>query len=291
MRLSTHNHSAGEGATTLPQTTLDGPKLFLNGFPKSGLHLLWTWALPFVAGRARDVPWAGTFQGHSWTTKWANDTVFYALLDQIAPGSYLKGHCGYREDIEREMYNRDLVHVFIYRDPRDVAVSAAHHILRANKREGAMGVTLHHPGAESIKDMAKGEFDYVLAAVIAGYGPWAGVIERWELYAPWLKVGWILPLKFEDMRERPLDMAKLLIRYIYGRTAKIAGYNLALYAEDLERTAVDLLAQAENNRDSSPTFRKGESGGWREAFTDEHIDLWHKHDPTDWVTRLGYSWG
>lgn len=288
--MPSEDNRQGGGNSALPEIPILGPRLYLNGFPKSGLHLLWTWAIPFVAKQAAETPWAGSFQGHSWTTKWTNSKVFFALLDKLAPGMYLKGHAGYRDDIERKLYEMDAVHIFVYRDPRDVAVSQAHHVMDANVKQGDMGRTLYHPGAESIKEMARGEFDYVLAACIAGYGPWAGLIERWELYAPWLKVGWTLCLKFEDMVHRPRDMAQLMIRYVYGRTAKVAGYNLALYKEDLDKAADDLLRLADKNRKNSPTYRRGETGGWRDAFTDDHIELWRKHDPTDWVTRLGYKW-
>ena len=269
-----------------------GPRLYINGFPKSGLHLLWTWALPFVAEPAfTPKPWTGTFQGNAWTTKWVDLDNFEKRMEHLREGTYLKGHCGWSERIERFLWGSGVVHCFVYRDPRDVAVSQAYHILKADKEKDENGVILHHPGAEDIRTMAQGDFGHILAACIAGYGPWAGVIERWELYAGWLDCGWTLCLRFEDMRHKAYETAQLMIRYVYGRMAKVAGFNLGLYQQDLDRGTRDLLELADKNRKNSPTYRKGQTGGWREHFTPDHIDLWREHDPTDWVTRLGYSWG
>ena len=280
----------GQGAdNSLPTAPLAGPRLYLNGFPKSGLHLLWTWCLPFVKEAAFQPPWAGSFGGDSWTTEWLDvETRLLPRLDALRPGTYLKAHTGYRADIEQAMQERGIVHVFVYRDPRDVAVSQAFHILNANERRGEYGKTLFHPGADEIK--ALGGFDAVLAACIAGHGRWAGVIARWEQYAGWLDTDWTLCLRFEDMRARAYETAQYVIRYIYGRTAKVAGFQLGLYQADLDQATTHLLKVAEAAREYSPTYRKGQAGGWREHFTAEHIALWHEHDPTDWVARLGYSW-
>jgi hypothetical protein len=269
---------------------MDGPRLYLNGFPKSGLHLLWTWALPFVKEAAIMPPWAGTFQGNAWTTAWSENGSLFERLDCLQPGTFLKGHCGWRQDIEDYMQENGIVHVFVFRDPRDVAVSQAHHILGANERTGEIGKILFHPGADAIKEATGGDFDAVLSACIAGMDEWEGVIKRWELYAGWLDVPWVLSLKFEDMREKAFEMAQLMIRYVYGRAARAAGFKMGLYQEDLDSATRHLLHVADEARKYSPTYRKGTSGGWREAFTDEHIELWKEHDPTGWVERLGYEW-
>jgi len=39
---------------------------------------------------------------------------------------------------------------------------------------------------------------------------------------------------------------------------------------------------------NSVTFRKGDVGGWRETFTEEHKDLFKKHD-NGWLVKLGYE--
>ena len=291
--MSTLNLTPEQGGLTaaLPQYKMMGPKLYLNGFPKSGLHLLWTWAAQFVAEPAyTPKPWAGSFQGNAWTTIWSDSEIMFKKLSTLRHGTYLKGHCGYRADIEQYMIDNRFIHLFIYRDPRDVAVSQAYHILNANEARGDYGAVLYHDGADDIKRMAKGDFDYILAACIAGYGPWAGVIERWELYAPWLTRNWVLSMKFEDMRTKPRDIARRMIKVIYGSNAAMHGFHLQLYKHDVDKAVDNLLHNADEARDKSPTYRKGQPGGWRTHFTADHIDLWKENDPSDWVTRLGYSW-
>lgn len=284
----------GQGGEAAPLPSADeplAPKLYLNGFPKSGLHLLWCWSLPFVQGPAWvPRPWAGSFQGFAWTTKWSDTDELFARLDKLRPGTYLKAHTGHREDIEQKLWDNGIAHVFVYRDLRDVAVSQVYHILNAKRELDENGHILFHPGAEQIREHLDDNFDEILGAVIAGFGPWAGLIERWELYAGWLKSTWTLSLRYEDMRHKAFDTAQLVIRYVYGRTARAAGLKLTFFQEDLNKATEYLLKVADDARPYSPTFRKGKTGGWKEHFRPEHVELWRKHDPTDWVTRLGYEW-
>ena len=152
-------------------------KWYLNGFPKSGLHLAVQLIKPLAEamppGQMRDKPWAGTFSHHSWSTNWDKLQLRMYQLSDLGPGRYYKAHCGWLHDIEAFMWMLGVCHVFIYRDFRDVAVSQAHHI---------MDDIGNHPGRERFK--ALGGKDRILAAVILGLDEYPGVMNDGNCMLP-----------------------------------------------------------------------------------------------------------
>jgi len=262
-------------------------KWYLNGFPKSGTHMLVQLVRPVAnlnPGTERGLwrqPWAGTFDGNSWTNEWMGLERTCFKAGRLRGGHILKAHSGYCGALERFLYLLGTAHVFIYRDPRDVAVSQAHHILSAREDDH-----LAHPEPELYE--ALGGFDEVLEAVIVGLGRYPGVMARWEMYAPWLDVDWVLSVRFEDVRTDPERWAKVVLRYGLNRTAGIWGHEIEFEPSGFEAVTA-VMANATRQRDKSPTFRKGEVGGWREAFTERHRRLFQESDSNGWLVRLGYE--
>ena len=102
------------------------PKLYVNGFPKSGLHL----AIQMVSCLFEPVkPKSNWFGTNPWTiVRYDLDSVideFTAIKSQ----HYLKGHTGYMSEIDQLFEALRLAMLFVYRDLRDVVVSQTHHIL------------------------------------------------------------------------------------------------------------------------------------------------------------------
>jgi len=260
------------------------PKWVINGFPKAGTHLaelmLSPVALPQPGdGLFRD-HWVGTFSGNAWTNEWLPLRTVTFRLSRLTCGRLVKGHLGHTAEIEEFLYLMGAALVFVYRDLRDVVVSQTHHILNPDDHR------FEHPDKGLYQGMG---FDEALSAVIAGIGPYPGVIERWELYAPWLECEWACKMPFERMRNEPEQAAREMLEYGLRRTSGSLGLEMRLDEDEYQRMA-GLMAQAAGQRAASPTFRKGEVGGWREAFTAEHVALWKEHDSGDWIGRLGYGW-
>ena len=262
-------------------------KWFLNGFPKSGLHLATQMFRPFAKvmppGQLHSRPWIGTFQDNSWSDTWQLiDHQMYNLC-RVQPGHYMQGHCAWRQDIENFMWMAGLCHVFIYRDLRDVAVSQAYHIM--SDREG-----LKHPGRDELK--ALGGFGEVLEAVIAGPETYPGVMDRWEAYAPWTSVDWVFKFRYEDVLASPAETAESLIAYGVERICGIfQGLTFTLSPEGTAEMVAAMVKCAVDRREESATFRKGVSGEWQHEFTDRHKQLFKESDKNDWLTRLGYTTG
>ena len=259
------------------------PRFLLNGFPKSGLHLVSNMvrpiADPMIPGQFHGLPWVGTFTGNSWTTNWAALELVLYRISRLQPGYYLKSHIGYKDEIERFLWYSGVAHIFIFRDLRDVAVSQAHHVL--SDKEGWA-----HPDKALYKAMDG--FDDVLEAVIVGTEKYPGVLERWELYVPWLKCPWVLKMRFDDLIENRADCAGRILRYGVERTAAIVGFAVEepgpLFDELREE-----MAEASRDVKFSPTFREGKTGGWKTVFTERHKQLFKETDKKDELIRLGFA--
>ena len=260
-------------------------KWYLNGFPKSGLHL----AVQFIKrltkkmplGQLHPRPWVGTFKHNSWSEEWQDIQMQLYNLSRCMPGHYFKGHCAYKPEIEHFMWYLGLAHVFIYRDLRDVAVSQAYHILSDNE-------DLKHPAKDRYREL--GEFDEVLEAVIVGLDEFPGIVHRWEAYAPWLEVDWVYKFQFERVLSDPKETAGELVMYGLQRISDIYKLNLKPAPESVAAMVDAMTESAVDRKEEALTFRKGKPGEWRTEFTQRHIELFKETDQAGWIDKLGYRW-
>lgn len=253
----------------------DFPPAYLNGFPKCGLHMLEQACSAFVEPVAKN-NWYGTnaWEDHPVERRVA---VMVRKMWAVYPGSYAKGHMGYAPAFPQLLYSMGVVVIFIYRDLRDVAVSTAHHVLKASpERDGS---NLHHPKPELYQALPN--FESVLIAVLEGLGEFPGLFDRWASYAGWLDQDWVLSVKYEDLRRRERATCK-----------RIADHYLS-YSQDTFHNynhVIKAMVERIRQRDKSITYRKGggKSGGWQVAFTPKVKDCFKALDP-GWLGRLGYA--
>jgi len=226
--------------------------------------------------------WAGTHGWNSFSTSQENDRGWIKYrIGQVAPGQYIMGHVAYYPDLERLCDEIGVAHVMIYRDLRDVVVSHAHHVVNPDDKR------FTHPAKGLYRAM--GNMDEVIAAVIEGVGPFQGVMERWELYAPWLESETTLCVRYEDARADLEPVARAILEHglsaIYPlqhrMRVKIEG---ELFDKEIEK----MLTTGGEPR-ISPTFRAGRCGDWREAFNERHRDLFKASDANRWLVRMGYE--
>lgn len=284
---------------TEPVETVEvGAKVYLNGFPKSGLHLAALMASqitsPWIVGFDQDgkeLPkpkklfWCGNFIP-AWSTNWRPFDDLRIQVENQPEGSFMQGHLGYTPEIERMFYENGQAFGFVYRDLRDVAVSATYHIEddRVNDDNTDMMV---HPGKAEFMDLPSHEDR--LMAVICGLNEWPGLFDRWELYAPWLDIPWVFPIRYEWMIQDPRWQADLFIRYALGRA--MDNHELEyVYPEDVHSALLDKTVEMMGDPSNSNTFRKGGHGGWRDEFTPEIKEAF-KERAGDWLILLDYEKG
>ena len=194
-------------------------------------------------------------------------------------GTFVKSHTGYREEFIEVMGEQEIGMVFIFRDLRDVLCSTKRHLEQEN------GQHYIHPGRVLFNKLEGDEAR--LLALLEGFGPWGGLFERWEMYAPWLEQENVLPMPFEFMRLYPRQAVSLFIRYALGRSVLPNGWQIGLYDDDLERHVTFTIDQMKKTQ-LSATFIKGQVGSWKEEFTPRVKEAF-KAKAGDWLQRLGYE--
>lgn len=264
------------------------PKWFLNGFPKSGIHWLALMMYPlarpqFTEHELWGQPWAGTFRLNSWSTLMVPLERVTYKIGRLQDERFIKSHSAYVEALERFLWYLGVCTIFIYRDPRDVAVSQAFHVLSDTDE-------MSHPDKAFYKAMD--DFGAVLKAVIVGAEHdgirYPGVMERWEYYAPWLDVPWVYKVRFEELKADAHQVAINIIQYGFERVSGIFGLQPTIITENID-TLAEMMVRFGQRTDQSPTFRKGAVGDWREHFTPEIEQLFMETDKDGWLERLGYA--
>lgn len=259
------------------------PKVFVNGFPKAGTHL----ALGLIAGLVK--PWhadgdtndyyLGTFHHNSFSEEWMpKRELTWAVLNQPA-GTWLKGHCGYFPQLAQAFNAFGTGVVNIYRDLRDVTVSMAHHI------EGNPEKFKH-----SERDLyANLSHEETMIAIIEGIGRDPGLIKRWEYFAPWLDVDWVLNLRFEDVITDKRHAIEAAVNYCISRTATHHNLEAVMSGDEYIELIEQTLYYLNRPEEYSKTFRKGKIGEWRREFTPAVAAAFDAAGGNEWNERLGYD--
>jgi len=259
-------------------TALKPPKLYLCGFPKSGLHLADRMALALLQQNNPAKNWLGT---NAWTIDRHRLEKLPFQLAKLRPGQFIKGHTGYLKSIEFLMAEVLRIGiVFVYRDLRDVAVSQAHHMISPSEDQ-------FFPRKEYYRKMSAEE---ILLHVIEGDENIDGLFERWETFAGWLDCDWALCMPFERMINNRSLAANQFFDYVYDVALRDSGIDGFLdNRSGIRQYAVQgILTEMNVNPEISPTFRTGRIGNWKEEFTPKVTEAFKAHD-NGWLVRLGYE--
>ena len=253
------------------------PKLYVNGFPKSGTHLAVRMALPLFPIRAvEETAWFGT---NAWTVHRNKLDEAVDKFEQIRPATYLMGHTGHMPELAQLFDALKIAMLFVYRDLRDVLVSQAYHVM------DDMDGKLKHPGRHLYDGMTKEE---IMLACIEGIGVYSGIFERWKTYEPWFDESFIFPVRFEDMVKKPRWCAKRFFEWIYGITIAEAGATNVYLDKDLQKGVAEEMVFQMQQRQLSSTFRKGKTGSWKREFTPRVAKAFKDADTEGTMKRLNY---
>lgn len=257
-------------ARHLSGSTGPGFGLLANSFPKSGTHLLVQVLEPFPGVLNYD-----SFIASLPSTRLVprSERAILRRLDRIVPGELVSAHLFFEPVFLERLREKGCIAYFIYRDPRDVVVSAAHYLTGMNRWNRAhryfTGLAdLDERVMTAIRGIPEGEADFAFP----------DVGERFAAYEGWLRAPDVCAVRYEDLVGPAADdTVRAMIRFFVERT----------------RGEVDegrLLGAVRANVDpgKSRTFRSGGVASWRETFTPEHRDAM-KEVAGDLLLRLGYE--
>jgi hypothetical protein len=256
---------------SLPEPAGGWPILLGISFPKSGTHLLDQILLGFsrVAPFSRRLhSFYAEYEGESGRRRSPAETR--AWLDSLGPLDVASAHLFAGPEVVSCVVSTVFVPYFIFRDPRDVAVSHVFYVTEMESRH------VHHDYYASLPDfnarlkvsiLGRPDIDVEFPDIAARFAPYIG----------WLDHPEVLKIQFEDLvndRARSLD--------------RILGHFLARVPLPTPRSEILDCLEASINPKRSPTFRSGKAGEWRKYFTPEHRALFKAVSGT-LLVKLGYE--
>lgn len=247
------------------------PPVLANSFPKSGTHLL----VQIVDGLDDRVNY-GTFlaseiSSFQFRERTARNTCRF--IRRFVPGEIIRGHLFYDPQFARQLAERNVVHYFIYRDPRAVVVSEAHYLREMNPWH-----RLHRYFRRV------GSIDEAIALSIDGLNPpvagisYPNIAARFARYEGWLAEPNCMAIRYEDLlsEQQPALIRKMAEFYAERSTTSC----------DVEACVGKMSSSIAPQR--SHTFRSGKRTGWRSEFTAEHSRRFVEV-AGDLLIRLGYE--
>jgi hypothetical protein len=180
--------------------------------------------------------------------------------------------------------------VYIYRDPRDVVVSASHYFTPRPSRErlhgllGAVpaGLRLYYKLYDSFEDRV----DLFTRGLLEGTREGAWLKHPWKAHVEGFlaRSGEVLMMSYEDLRKDPLRCARELCRFLALERTD-AALEAAIHAQSFEQKKKALLQQG--REDKAAFLRRGESGKWHQTLRAENLALL-ENDLGDLMRQLGY---
>ena len=194
-------------------------------------------------------------------------------IKALAPAELCGAHIFHTPEIKRIFEEINSVHFFIYRDPRDVAISEAHYLTHMNHWHRLSKYFRQLP---SMEHQIKFSITGATGAHFPCYYP--NIAQRFAHYNGWLKDPNTFSLRYEDLIS---DCKERIIRAIIEFYANKA-------ESDIDIDTHVAIALKNINPAASHTYRQGKAGGWKKAFTDEHKRIF-KRLAGDLLIELGYE--
>jgi len=247
------------------------PPVLANSFPKSGTHLL----VQIIEGLPERLNY-GAFLGseissYQFRERSADNTR--RVIRGFVPGEVVRGHLFFDPQYAQELAERNVVHFFIYRDPRDVVVSEAHYLRDMNRWHRL------HPYFRKLDSIEE-----AIMLSITGLDPpvpgiaYPNISQRFARYQGWLERDDCLTMRFEDLRSEGQSAAILQMAELYARRTG-GGVDVAACAQAMAAHVAP---------HKSHTFRSGKKAGWQKEFTPEHRRRFDEL-AGDLLVRLGYE--
>ncbi len=227
------------------------PPIVVNSLPKSGTHLLMQIAEALPGRRNFGVFIA---QSPSLTLRTRGQEEIDALIAGMVPGEVVGAHLHYTPETAAALRGVNAVHLFIWRDPRDVLLSEAHYLAEMNP---------WHAMHKTFKALPDPESRVRLAITGTGDGRYPGAEERIGAYMDWPTAPGCIGLRYEDLvtpETQERECRRILEAY-----AAACGEEAGL------PSTRELVAAIAPER--SHTFSKVGGARWREEMSGDNLAL------------------
>lgn len=227
----------------------EAPPIFVNSLPKSGTHLLLqvTRALPGTRYLGRFIATRPTL-----TLKLRSPQVLVRKVAGVLPGETLGAHLYHLPEVAAALAANNALHLFIYRDPRDVITSEAYYLAEMNRWHRMHKYFNGLQEDRQRRELALNGIDDCYPEANARLLPYAG----------WLSSPGVIAIRYEDIAgPRQKDEIEIIVaawRKHGGQTKSI---------DDLVGRLVAAI-----NPNNSHTFHEGGFGKWRRGMLDAEAE-------------------
>ncbi len=247
------------------------PAVLGNAIPKSGSHLIFQ--------VLSSLPRLGAFvaPGFPPVNRWEDNRklptpAVLANITRMRSGDIGYGYLHCKEPFLSALTAPGRATIFVYRDPRDVVVSAVKYGAYINPNHPLHAYYHGHLETDGQR------FNAVIQGIEEPGFEYSSIRTRYQHYLGWLQQPDVLCLRFEDLVGAQTETFGRILDYLATR-----GFDnqpprdeaLAILAEGLDPSR-------------SGTFRKGQPGAWRDNFTDENKTTF-KQVAGDILVDLGYE--
>ena len=257
--------------SSVPAPESGWPILLSISFPKSGTHLL----DQILLGFSKVAPFSlrlhsfyAEYEGESGIKRAPKQAIDW--LDSLRPRDVASAHLFSRPEAVHCLIQPRFVPYFLFRDPRDVAVSHVFYVTDMEARH------VHHDYYASLSD-----FDSRLKVSILGRPEldieFPNIADRFAPYLGWLDHPEVMKIYFEDLvNDRAATLNQIMDHFL----ARVP-------LTTPRKTILDSL-KSSINPSKSPTFRSGKTGEWKKHFTSGHKKIF-KDVAGDLLIQLGYE--
>ncbi|MEK6222370.1 MAG: sulfotransferase domain-containing protein [Chloroflexota bacterium] len=247
------------------------PVVMGTAIPKAGSHL--------INQVLQSLPKIGPFVSSGFfpvnrgedNSKLSADHVL-AKINLMQPGDIGYGYLHYEEPFITALTTPNRATIFVYRDPRDVVVSAMKYATYMNSKHG-----LHTYMNERLEN-DEARLNSIIAGIPEADIGYSSIAKRYAHYIGWLSERKVLSLRFEELVNARENTIKRILAYLSHK-----GFELVGKQEDAVNQLVGGIKP-----EKSGTFRKGLSGGWREIFSPKNKETF-KQTTGDLLIQLGYE--
>lgn len=199
------------------------------------------------------------------------------MLTNLPKTQFLKTHLFYSDTYAEFLADEKFIKFFMYRDPRDMAVSLAF-FMHKQKEEWPLA--------------QKMSFDQLLMDIITDSKTFynfhppviGGIAELYKSYYNWLKVPNMLAIRFEDLIGPQGGGSAEIQKETVKKIALQLGFNLS--DEEVDRVSNQIFG-------GTFSFREGQIGSWRKHFKPEHITAFKERAGQtliDWGYEKDLNW-
>ena len=249
---------------------LKNPPILANSFPKSGTHLLIQ-----ILQAIPDIRDWGLFLAStpSFSFREITEEKMARKILGIVPNELVSAHMFYSEKVAKALAQKNGVHFFIYRDPRDIVISEAHYLTQMN--------TWHrlHKYFKTLPDINSRIMFSITGAIDPNFPyDYPNIAARFNRYKRWIGHPEVFSLRFEDLIQVGNEaLIKQILHFYVQKSGKQFDLN------NLAEKAVSNI-----NPKNSHTFREGKCAAWKGVFTKEHKEVFKKY-AGQLLIDLGYE--